>query len=827
MLKVKIVYHILFGFLLLSFFKTEGQICPVPSPVNLIANGNFESCVTGLPASDGFSTDYTYTGFTTCPGGENTATISTYTVTSDANALNSAYGNPTGTPGTGNPTPNHYLLVDVDGDISKSTYTTTVNVVAGTTYFFSAWMADINSGFANPPILDFLINGVQIGSTVNVNSSGNSHDWEQFYVLWTSPISGTINISIRNNRPTSAGNDLALDNISFTSSCAYLQNSNSIGKTSNLIDTLYSCNVTFPHVLNPQLGTGYNHQWKNSSGTVLGTGSTHSFASAPAAGWYYLCYDTIIGCPRTDSFYVSNSLLVNIKPNQILCPPINFTINPGLTASGINYEWRLNGSVLVSNTSATTYQATQVGNYTLTVTKTGCGSSVSNMTISSPPVTLQGSVICSGSNYEFNATPGTYTTLNGISNVAWYNVQVGGSPINSSGTSATVTLAGMASAPGCSPGGLYAEDLNSFTTTLGPSAPPCATSNITGANAGAIELIVYSDITLNSIQLTQKNYTTGASATYTAEIRSNNVGGGPYSGVCGCNTDGPGAIIATGPTLTVPLTTTSTIRTLTLGPAGIGYVLTGSPAGIKYWITISGNEFEYYSCGTSYPILNNPNPGAVQFSRQLVYGGESTQMEAFNMQFTSGTPNSCNRIWVCASNCGLPITFLFVQGTSEHSENIITWATATELNNDYFIIERSIDGINFNPIGKVNGIVNTSSINTYSFIDKSPSEKSYYRLKQIDTDGNYSYSEIILIINGQTGIEIYPNPNQGSFYVRFESPYQSYNLDIINTEGKSVITKSGIENVSGELEIAGLPKGLYVVQVRLQDKVYIKKLCVF
>ncbi len=829
MLKINSLRRIISGAVLMHLFSyATGQICPVPSTVNLIANGNFESCVKGVPATDGFSTDYTYTGLTTCPGGENSATISTYTVTTNANALNSAYGNPTGTPGSGNPTPNHYLLVDVDGDITKSTYNTTVNVVAGTTYFFSAWMADINSGFANPPILEFLINGVQVGSTVNVNPSGNSHDWQQFYVLWNSPVTGSINISIRNDRPTSAGNDLALDNISFTSSCAYLQNSNTIGKTSTLIDTLYTCNVAYPYTLNPLLGAGYNLQWKNSVGTVLGLGSTYTFASAPATGKYYLCYDTISGCPRADSVIVVNSLKVNIKPDQILCPPVNFIINPGLTAAGINYEWRLNGTTVANSTAATTYQATQVGTYMLIVTKAGCTSSTSQMVISSPVVTLQGTASCSGGNYQFNATAGTYTTISGVSKVGWYNVPSGGSPINSSGISATVTASGLVAVPGCSPGGLYAEDLNSFSTTLGPANPPCATSAITGANAGAIELIVYSTVTLNSLKIEQKNYSTGGNATYTVEIRNNSVAGGPYSSVCGCTTDGPGTLIAaaSGPTLTVPLTTTATVRTLAVGPSGNGYTLTGTPTGTKYWITISGSEFDYFSCGTSYPISNSPVPGIVQFNRQLVYGGESTQMEAFNLQFTSGTPNPCNRIWVCAPSCGLPVTFLYVQGTNENSENGIVWATASEVNNDCFIIERSLDGINFTSIGKVKGIGTISSTQTYSFIDQQSPDLGYYRLKQLDLDSNYFYSEIITIKNTQTDFQIYPNPNQGTFHVRVESAYQSYGMEIINLEGKSVYLTSGKE-VYEEFEIKELPKGIYFVQLKVKDKILTKKLCIY
>ncbi len=442
----------LIGTLLVLFFsESSAQMCPPSSGTELITNGNFESCIIGNLANDGFTTGFTYSGTTSCPGGAGSATIGQWSASTNATLLNGAYTNPPGTPGTGNPSPNHYLVVDVDGTANKSVYNTSVNVTSGTTYYFSAWLADINTTYTNPPILRFLINGVQVGKTVYVDSLANTNAWQQFYVFWTAPSSGAVAISIVNDRLTSSGNDLALDNLSFSTSCASIKNLNSLGSTSNLIDTLYSCNVAYPFVLNPHLGAGYTYQWKNSSGTVLGTGSTYSFSSAPAIGKYYLCYDTIPGCPRTDSLYVSNALSVNIQPNQVLCPPVNFTINPGLTSSGINYLWKLNGSQVANSTSATTYQATQVGTYSLTVSKAACGNATSQMTITSPTQTLQGTIACGSGGYLFTATPGTYNMINGVSNVAFYNVPSGGTALNTSGTTSYVatSTATLATTPGC------------------------------------------------------------------------------------------------------------------------------------------------------------------------------------------------------------------------------------------------------------------------------------------------------------------------------------------------------------------------------------------
>ena len=77
---------------------------------------------------------------------------------------------------------------------------------------------------------------------------------------------------------------------------------------------------------------------------------------------------------------------------------------------------------------------------------------------------------------------------------------------------------------------------------------------------------------------------------------------------------------------------------------------------------------------------------------------------------------------------------------------ILTWSTASELNNKGFYIERSADGRNWVEIGFVEGSGTTTQLNHYSFSDKNVAGlKLFYRLKQIDYDGSYSYSNIVEI----------------------------------------------------------------------------------
>lgn len=97
-------------------------------------------------------------------------------------------------------------------------------------------------------------------------------------------------------------------------------------------------------------------------------------------------------------------------------------------------------------------------------------------------------------------------------------------------------------------------------------------------------------------------------------------------------------------------------------------------------------------------------------------------------------------------NTPLPIELVSFTGEVNGSSNILNWITATEINNDYFTIERSEDAINFNNIGTVDGAGNSFIYKQYSLLDKKPySTITYYRLNQIDFDGKTKTFDIIAV----------------------------------------------------------------------------------
>lgn len=110
----------------------------------------------------------------------------------------------------------------------------------------------------------------------------------------------------------------------------------------------------------------------------------------------------------------------------------------------------------------------------------------------------------------------------------------------------------------------------------------------------------------------------------------------------------------------------------------------------------------------------------------------------------------------------LPVEFIDFTATNVNNEKVkLNWSTATEINNDFFTIERSSNGLDFEPIGSVSGAGNSVFQINYEYFDNEPLEGvSYYRIKQTDFNGQFEYSIIRSVtINIKGNLLVYPNPS--------------------------------------------------------------------
>ena len=153
------------------------------------------------------------------------------------------------------------------------------------------------------------------------------------------------------------------------------------------------------------------------------------------------------------------------------------------------------------------------------------------------------------------------------------------------------------------------------------------------------------------------------------------------------------------------------------------------------------------------------------------------------------------------------------------------WQTASELNNDYFSIERSEDGINFNSIGTVNGAGNSSTVRNYELTDSELSSVSiiYYRLKQTDYDGKYEYFGPVSISHSTNGdMQIFPTLNNGQFtIVGTNIPAE---LSIYDAKG-NLLDKQYI-NTYKQTVSTSLPGGVYLLQLQSETKTINRKIII-
>jgi hypothetical protein len=122
----------------------------------------------------------------------------------------------------------------------------------------------------------------------------------------------------------------------------------------------------------------------------------------------------------------------------------------------------------------------------------------------------------------------------------------------------------------------------------------------------------------------------------------------------------------------------------------------------------------------------------------------------------------------------LPVELLNITARKSGSVNVVEWQTASETNNDYFEVQKSTDATDWVKIGKVKGAGNSNSISSYSYNDESSNEDAtmYYRLRQVDYDGQYSYSPIVSVDNSVDNIQIdhlYPVPANDFVYITYHS----------------------------------------------------------
>ncbi len=163
----------------------------------------------------------------------------------------------------------------------------------------------------------------------------------------------------------------------------------------------------------------------------------------------------------------------------------------------------------------------------------------------------------------------------------------------------------------------------------------------------------------------------------------------------------------------------------------------------------------------------------------------------------------------------LPITLLSFEAFCEQNNTHFRWATATEINNEYFEIEQSTDGVSFNSIARIKGALNSNSLLSYEYRlpNESPNQNYLYRLKQVDVNKSYSYSKIINVFckERNSDLSIYPNPSADGIYTISTDKFSFTNEIYIYDTTLKLIKKQILSEVNSSIDLSGLADGSYYV----------------
>ena len=160
----------------------------------------------------------------------------------------------------------------------------------------------------------------------------------------------------------------------------------------------------------------------------------------------------------------------------------------------------------------------------------------------------------------------------------------------------------------------------------------------------------------------------------------------------------------------------------------------------------------------------------------------------------------------------LPVEFAYFKGSSVNEQAFLEWGTATEIENDGFEIARSSDGKNFEKIGYINGEGNSNSEINYVFTDRNPSAGiNYYRLKQVDYNGEYAYSDIVIVeIKEERTVDI--NYELGSESLILTADNEISKVEIYNMAGSRLMEVNDSFGIGeNRINIQSLISGNYVL----------------
>lgn len=510
-------------------------------------------------------------------------------------------------------------------------------------------------------------------------------------------------------------------------------------------------------------------------GTTFQSGNTFTGLDA---GFYTVTIKDANGCMNTTGLSVANIAAPGVT--LVSTPAKCLQANGSITATGSGgippLQYSLNNDT--SFQSGNVFSNLPAGAYTVYVKDNAGCESAKNILITSPnvPQTLTATVTnstCGNSNGSIIAAA--------TGGVAPLQYSINGSTFQA-GTSFTLLGAGIypltvKDANGC---------LKSLNVTLSNLAGPTVTATTTPSSCFAND----GTITAN-----------GSGGTGTLVYSKNGVSFQP----------GPVFTSLTPGTYTITVRDTKGCSSI-VSNVIVGQVTHPSLLAVDSASVCGANIVAYASGGFS-PFQYDINDSAFQTSNIF------TCKPSGNYLVKVVDANGCRDSMTINIPLPLPVELISFTGHSETNYNVLEWVTASEINNDYFTLEKSPDGIVFDTLATIDGAGNSNVVLSYSMIDEHPYPRiSYYRLKQTDFNGNYKYSDIIQLRSGiNSSADYIYNAEADELNVFFyKNELQKKMIEIADAIGRKIYTFSTTDNYV-KISTASYANGVYFLTIKSGD----------
>jgi hypothetical protein len=250
-------------------------------------------------------------------------------------------------------------------------------------------------------------------------------------------------------------------------------------------------------------------------------------------------------------------------------------------------------------------------------------------------------------------------------------------------------------------------------------------------------------------------------------------------------------------------------------------------SGVKYfdmYVSENGGAFAKFDSLLTNPVVSfTGTPGKTYCFFSI---GTDNVLNAENLK------NACE-LSVTLKDASLPLTWLNFSGLQQQNDVKLTWTTSSEINVSHFILERSLNGNEFEQIARVEARGSAGSTTGYSFVDinavKMAVPNLYYRLRKLDRDSSVGYSATIQVplerVFSGLIVNAYPNPFNKEIRTEVISGNPSdiiRNIELINVSGKVVYTRQVNQAVNRTVTLdipEQLSKGVYILKVRVNDEI--------